>query len=157
MKKLASILLTAVMLAAMLCIFAVNVSADVADDRMNEAARCESDGQYGDAAIAYMTAAIQYESADDYASATDAYVKAGECFIKSGDFSAAGDSFYYAAQAAWKKAKNPTGSTLSEGSLTIIVGIAAAVVFGLGGFFIGKAVGKKKKPATAGGENKNEE
>ena len=48
-------------------------------------------------------------------------------------------------------------STLSEGSLTIIVGVAAAVVFGLGGFFIGKAAGKKKKPATAGGENTDEE
>ena len=48
-------------------------------------------------------------------------------------------------------------STLSEGSLTIIVGIAAAVVFGLGGFFIGKAAGKKKKPAIASGENTDEE
>ncbi len=36
----------------------------------------------------------------------------------------------------------PTASTLSEGSLTIIVGVAAAVVFGLGGFFLGR---KKKK------------
>ena len=49
------------------------------------------------------------------------------------------------------------GSTLSEGSLTIIVGVAAAVVFGLGGFFVGKAAGKKNKPATAGGENTDEE
>ena len=47
-------------------------------------------------------------------------------------------------------------STLSEGSLVIIVGIAAAVVFGLGGFFIGKAAGKKKKPALVSGESKNE-
>ncbi len=43
---------------------------------------------------------------------------------------------------------NKGGSALSEGSLTIIVGVAAAVVFGLGGFFVGKAVGKKKKPAA---------
>ena len=49
------------------------------------------------------------------------------------------------------------GSVLSEGSLTVLVGIAAAVVFGLGGFFIGKAAGKKKKPATAGGEDTDEE
>ena len=48
-------------------------------------------------------------------------------------------------------------STLSEGSMTIIVGIAAAVVFGLGGFFIGKAAGKKKKPTIASGENTDEE
>ena len=53
---------------------------------------------------------------------------------------------------------SPTGSTLSEGSLTIIVGIAAAVVFGLGGFFVGKAAGKKKKPALVNGaDNSNEE
>ena len=45
----------------------------------------------------------------------------------------------------------------SGGNLTIIVGIAAAVVFGLGGFFIGKAAGKKKKPALASGENTDEE
>ena len=42
-----------------------------------------------------------------------------------------------------------TASTLSEGSLTIIVGIAAAVVFGLGGFILGTK--KKKKPAVASG------
>lgn len=41
------------------------------------------------------------------------------------------------------------GSILSEGNLTIIVGVAAAVVFGIGGFFIGKAVEKKKKTALA--------
>ena len=41
------------------------------------------------------------------------------------------------------------GSALSGGSLTIVIGVAAAVVFGLAGFFIGKAVGKKKKPALA--------
>ncbi|MBQ0083370.1 MAG: hypothetical protein KBS52_01205 [Clostridiales bacterium] len=34
------------------------------------------------------------------------------------------------------------GSVISEGSLTIIVGVAAAVVFGLGGFILGR---KKKK------------
>ena len=47
------------------------------------------------------------------------------------------------------------GSILSEGSLTIIVGIAAAAVFGLGGFFLGMK--KKKKPTLASGENKDEE
>ena len=39
------------------------------------------------------------------------------------------------------------GTTLSEGSLTIIVGIAAAVVFGLGGFILGTK--KKKKNAQS--------
>ena len=48
-------------------------------------------------------------------------------------------------------------STLSEGNLTIICTVAAAVIFGLGGFFIGKAAGKKKKPAIASGENTDEE
>ena len=53
--------------------------------------------------------------------------------------------------------KSSFGSMLSQGSLTIICTVSAAVVFGLGGFFIGKAAGKKKKPATAGGENTDEE
>ena len=49
------------------------------------------------------------------------------------------------------------GSALSEGDLTILVGTVCAVVFGLGGFFVGKAAGKKKKPALVSGENKDEE
>ena len=40
-----------------------------------------------------------------------------------------------------------TGSILSEGSLVIIVGVAAAVVFGLGGFILGTK--KKKKNAQS--------
>lgn len=48
-----------------------------------------------------------------------------------------------------------TGSVLSEGSLTIICTVAAAVIFGLGGFLLGK---KKKKPALAeGAEDTDEE
>ena len=50
---------------------------------------------------------------------------------------------------------DPTASTLSEGSLVIICTVAVAVVFGLGGFFLGTK--KKKKPALASGENKDEE
>ncbi|MCQ2435817.1 MAG: hypothetical protein MJ101_02825 [Clostridia bacterium] len=38
---------------------------------------------------------------------------------------------------------SPAGSTISDGSLTVICTVAAAVVFGLVGFFIGK----KKRPA----------
>ncbi len=37
------------------------------------------------------------------------------------------------------------GSVLSEGDLTIICTVAAAVIFGLGGFFLGKSAEKKKK------------
>ena len=48
------------------------------------------------------------------------------------------------------------GAALSDGSLTIIVGVVSAVVFGFGGFFIGKAVGKKSA-LTDGAENKKEE
>ena len=49
-----------------------------------------------------------------------------------------------------------TGSTLSEGNLTIIVGVACSVVFLAVGFFIGTK--KKKKPALASGaENADEE
>ena len=44
----------------------------------------------------------------------------------------------------------PTGSILSGGSLTIICTVAAAVIFGLGGFVLGR---KKKKTAPAGGKS----
>ena len=47
------------------------------------------------------------------------------------------------------------GSALSEGNMIIICTIAAAVVFGLGGFILGTK--KKKKPALASGENTDEE
>ena len=51
-------------------------------------------------------------------------------------------------------AANGTASILSDGSLTIICTVAAAVVFGLGGFFIGR----KKKPALSdGGKNQNDD
>ena len=40
------------------------------------------------------------------------------------------------------------GTTISDGNW-LIIAIGAAVVFGLGGFFIGKAIGNKKKPAVA--------
>ena len=46
------------------------------------------------------------------------------------------------------------GSTISNGDIWIIAGVACSVVFLAVGFFIGR---KKKKPATAGGENKDEE
>ena len=48
-----------------------------------------------------------------------------------------------------------SASTLSEGSLTVIVGVACSVVFLAVGFFIGTK--KKKKPALASGENTDEE
>ena len=51
----------------------------------------------------------------------------------------------------------PTGSILSGGSLTIIVGIVCSVVFLAVGFFVAMFIFKKKQPALAGGENTNEE
>ena len=36
-----------------------------------------------------------------------------------------------------------TGATLSEGNVTIIVGVAGAVIFALGGYFLGMRKGKK--------------
>lgn len=47
-----------------------------------------------------------------------------------------------------------TGSVLSGGSLTIICTVAAAAVFGVGGFFLGR---KKKKPVTANGVSTEDE
>ena len=55
--------------------------------------------------------------------------------------------------AAWGYNAN-IGSTLGEGSLTIICTAIAAAVFGLGGFLLGR---KKKNPATANGADTDEE
>ena len=55
-----------------------------------------------------------------------------------------------------EEVKNTTpavGSALSEGNMAIIIGIVALVIGLGGGFFIGR----KKKPALASGENKDEE
>ncbi len=46
-----------------------------------------------------------------------------------------------------------TASTLSQGNMTIVVGVACAAVFGFGGFLLGK----KKKPAAASGANSEDE
>ena len=164
MKKFASIILAAVLLATMLTVFAVPASAETktAGDYMEEAEEYANNGQDEDAANAYTKAGECYEKANvfymagdafykagaryndagDYASSAYAYMKAGECYLKDGNFFDAGTCFSNAAQAAQRKANDSTGSVLSEGSLTIIVGIAAAVVFGLGGFILGT---KKKK------------
>ncbi len=47
-----------------------------------------------------------------------------------------------------------TGSVLSEGSTTIVVGVLAAAVFGLGGYILGR---KRKKTATEGAKETDEE
>ncbi len=45
--------------------------------------------------------------------------------------------------AQWEKADINTGSTISDGNVLIVIAIAAAVIFGFSGFFLGK----KKKEA----------
>ena len=80
-----------------------------------------------------------------------------EVFIKNGNrvYIHLGHAFNNAcANCGEEQGSDLTASTLSEGSLVIVVGIAAAVVFGLGGFFLGR---KKKKPALADGKNTDEE
>ena len=37
----------------------------------------------------------------------------------------------------------PVGTFLSDGCLTIVVGVASAVVFGIGGFMLGKKKGRE--------------
>ena len=96
-------------------------------------------------------AASNYAKAGDFASVSEAYIKAGKTYDKGKIINDAVRTFKLAAEAAQKKAnelKNgSTASTLSEGSLVIICTVAAAVVFGLGGFILGTK--KKKKPAAS--------
>ena len=176
MKKLASLLLTVALLATMFCVFSISASAETVEDYMTAGAVLKSEGRHEDAADAYMkagecyekagdftnaavafnSAASQYNAAKDDASAAEAFIKAGKCFEKANDLSNAKTAFGRAALAAQDKVNKlgrSTGSTLSEGSLTIIVGIACLAV----GFLVAMFIFKKKKPALASGENTDEE
>ena len=127
-------------------------SVAAADAFMKAGEGYEKAGEFSSAANAFIYAASMYNYAEDDASAAEAYIKSGKCYEKANDLSNAKSAFDLAALAAQDKADKlgrSTGSTLSEGSLTIIVGVAAAVVFGLGGFILGTK--KKKKPAVASG------
>ena len=111
-----------------------------------------------DSTESFTQAGNSYWQACDYAASANAYMKAGEYYLKTDRFSDAAGNFSEAAKAAQEKANElqgrSTGSTLSEGSLTIICSVACSVVFLAVGFLLGR---KKKKPALAEGENTDEE
>ena len=179
MKKIVSLLLTAVLLATMLCVFAVPASAlKIADSNdVGKWAYFSSSldilknihGQYYWFIIGtndpqhYVVA--QYEAGENSVfSKTEAPISVlGFSHFMPTDsipqvvLDRAAKDYPELFPDASTPTEDGEGSTLSEGNLTIIVGVAAAVVFGLGGFFIGKAAGKKKKPAIASGENTDEE
>ena len=132
MKKIVSLVLTAVVLCTLLSVLVLPASAEtetktageMADDYMAAGIDLEYEGQYEDAADAYLKAANLYEDADDPDSAAeayqnagraftqvanlygiagnsvaaaDAYMKAGECYEKAGKFSNAAVAFTSAA------------------------------------------------------------
>ena len=112
----------------------------------------EKGGDFITAGTYFFAAADKYARAGNLSSTVVAYVRAAVCYEKANDLPSAKSAFANAARVAQDKANElqngSTGSVLSEGSLTIIVGVAAAAVFGLGGFLLGR---KKKNPAPADG------
>ena len=165
MKKFVSLLLTVVMFATMLTVFAVPASADRNRTHGGNAAYIGKWADFivdastnpmisNDASYYYFIVDVDASSyiVAKYQSLGNGYKKTEvhkEPELFSGLVSTESIPAEVRAMAEKDYPNLSTGSTLSEGSLTIIVGITAAVVFGLGGFFIGKAAGKKKKPAVA--------
>ena len=182
MKKIVSLVLTAVLVCTLLSVFVLPASAETAEDYMIAGEDLKNERRYEDAADTFLKAAKLYKDADDpdsaamayryaggaffdvasqyqgariFAPAADAYMKAGECYEKANDLSNAKTAFGHAAKAVQNKLDeldHSTGSILSGGSLVIIVGVACLVVGALGMYLIMK----KKKPAVAGGENNEE-
>ena len=195
MKKFASLLLTVVMLATMLCVFAVPASAFTppptippsAQEISAENNEIHAEGNCVITKTGVMNVNIlEVNENSTLTIGTGVIINVKEKFINKGTVTINGavyitsckektglqnvavncltGNFYVDNNPVQEEDHNTNensyndpkqiGSTLSEGSLTIIVGIAAAVVFGLGGFFLGKI---KKKPVLASGENTDEE
>ena len=124
-------------------------SVAAADAFMKAGEGYEKAGEFSSAANAFIYAASMYNYAEDDASAAEAYIKSGKCYEKANDLSNAKSAFdlaALAAQAKVDKLERSTASTLSEGNLTIIVGVACSVVFLAVGFLLGR---KKNKPAAS--------
>lgn len=91
MKKFASLLLTAVLLAAMLTVFAVPVSAEeTPEELMSKGMQYERDEDYVSAAEAYMNAgatyenlASQYDEQGDFAAAADIQIKSADAYYNA--------------------------------------------------------------------------
>ena len=105
-----------------------------AEASMNEAEYYMSRGDYGEAGWSFALAGSCYAHCLHYSDAATAYLAAAEAFELDSNESMASTMLDN-----YEDYKDRgTGTIFSEGSLTIIVGIAAAVIFGLGGFFIGR-------------------
>ncbi len=101
---------------------------------MNEAECYMSVGDYGEAGWSYARAGSSYAHCLHYSEAAAAYLAAAEAFELDGY-----DEMASTMLGNYEDCKkHGTGSIFSEGSLTIIVGIVAAAIFGLGGFFVGR-------------------
>lgn len=90
-------------------------------------------GDYFDAGCSFLTAGGFYYNIENYSEAAKWYDQAAKAFEKGGY-----DDWIPGALDARDRNLRLVSSIFSEGSLTIIVGIAAAVIFGLIGFFVGR-------------------
>ncbi|MBQ0041501.1 MAG: hypothetical protein KBS56_05675 [Clostridiales bacterium] len=105
-----------------------------AEANMNEAEYHMSRGDYGEAGWSFALAGHSYAHCLHYSEAAAAYLAAAEAFELDGY-----DDMASTMLDLYEDYKDlGTGTIFSEGSLTIIVGIATAVIFGLGGFFVGR-------------------
>ena len=176
MKKFVSLLLTVVLLATMLSVFAVPAFAEDEPTEITvENYEIHAEGNCIISAGTKVAKVIEVKENSTLTIAKGATVVANQKFINNGtvivngkldiktckektgvenvNVGATGHFEVESPDIGYKPGSDGfsvnLSSTLSEGSLTIIVGVAAAVVFGLGGFILGTK--KKKKPAVASG------
>lgn len=135
---------------ALMVVFMSSVSAfafpDNENDDIKEAEQYVSDAEkalnrseYTNAGDYFRWAAMRYEFYKRYTEAYMYFDKAGKAFEKANDMDAAEMCYYSRDQ--YKNYAN-TSSIFSGGSLTIVVGLASAMIFGLLGFLLGR----KKRP-----------
>lgn len=140
-----------VLLLALMMVFMSSASVfafpDNEADDLKEAAQLVSDADkaleksnYTDAGDYYYWAAARYEFYKKYAEAYLYYDKAGKAYEQANEMDDAETCFNKRDQ--YVEYAN-TASIFSGGSLTIVVGLASAVIFGLLGFLLGR----KRRPA----------
>lgn len=131
MKKIVVVFFVLIIMMMALCVpvFAENEG----EENIREGNEYMDSGDYFEAGCSFLTAGGFYYNIRNYSEAAKWYDQAAKAFEKGGY-----DDWIPGALDARDRNLRLVSSIFSEGSLTIIVGIAAAVIFGLIGFFVGR-------------------
>lgn len=134
MKKI-FVLIMALMMICISCVPAFADDLELAQKFEGMAKEFYDKGQYTDAGDYYRTAGSAYSYCKQFTKAYDCYGKSGDAFTLAGDPDEADISYGYQKNI---EGYTDSASIFSGGSLTIIVGLASAAIFGLLGFLLGR-------------------